>query len=281
MQSALNTMTGAEMVAAQVELLQPSDRHLLTGQLACRTCKGRAHFRRRSTNGNASCFAAHHEEGCPEAVGSDAPWPKPGDEEVARWEANENVIVLAIDGAQDVTEPESSLERVRSPGRGRLKYSKSGPAFGATIQRGATNLLRQLVSWPTFKTSSVSMKLPTGELVPVHTFFSRISDASKEAHVGELHGFWGLVSSLDDWAGRGLWINSPPAYNLESLRLFLPSSILPVIVKRFGLSSINELKGRYVLMIDSARVSGANRFMADVYQIDRFGTIPRPDEDPS
>lgn len=281
MQFALNTMSGAEMVAAQVELLQPSDRQLLKGKLACRTCKGRAHFRRKSTNGNASCFAAHHEDGCPEAVGSDSPWPEPGDEEVARWEANENIIALAIDGAKDGTEPHSSSERVRSPGKGDLTYSKSGPAFGATIQRGATNLLRQLVYWPTFKTSSVTMKLPTGELVAVHTFFSRISDATKEAHLGKLRGFWGLVSALDDWAGRGLWINSPPAYNLEALRLFLPSPILPVIVDKFGLSSVDELKGRYVLMIDEARVSGANRFMADVYQIDRFSTIPRPDDDPN
>ncbi|SLM26409.1 hypothetical protein SAMN04488690_4178 [Stenotrophomonas indicatrix] len=281
MQFALLTIDGSDVAASQVELLQPSERGLLKGQLVCRTCRGPAHFRRRSTNGNAACFAAKHVSGCPEAVLSDSPWPEPGDEEVARWEANENVIALAIDGAEDATEPDDSTARVRTPGQGGHRYARTGPAFGSTIQRGATNLLRQLVNWPTFKTSSVNMRLPSGELVPVHTFFSRVRDASREEHVGHLRGFWGLVHTLDDWNGRGLWINSPPAYNLDALRLFLPSSIHPAIIEKFGLASIDELRGRYVLLIDAARVSGGNRFMADVYQVEKFATILKPENDPN
>jgi len=279
MQFATLLLDNSEVSAQQIESLSIDARQVLRGQLACRTCAGPAHFRRASTNGHAACFAAHHSDDCPEAVSSDSPWPPPGDEEVARWEANRNVISLAIDGNDDETEPNSLVPRVRSPGPGLAHHRQTGPAFGATIQRGATNLLRQLVNWPTFKTSSVEIRLPDGTEVPVSTFFSRIRDADQERHVGALHGFWGLVHTVEDWTGRGVFLNSPPAYNRERLRLFIPSSMFPQLLRRFGLTRIRDLVGRYVLIIDVARVSGSGLFMADFYDLSRFSTVERPVND--
>jgi hypothetical protein len=279
MQFAILLLQNSEVSAQQVEALSVETRRLLRGQFACRTCAGPAHFRRASSNGHTACFAANHLDECPEAVSSDAPWPPPGDEEVARWEANGNVISLAVDGDDDETEPNALEQRVRSPGPGLAHHRQTGPAFGSTIQRGTTNLLRQLVYWPTFKTSSVEIRLPDGSHVPVHSFFTRIRDADVERHVASLHGFWGLVHTVEDWIGRGVFLNSPPAYNRERLRLFVPSSMFPQMIRKFGLATIHDLVGRYVLIIDAARVSGSGLFMAVFYHPSRFSTIERPRND--
>lgn len=280
MQFARCTLDGRELAAPQVEAMADSVRSTLRGNLVCCECHGPAHFRRRSTNGHAACFAAHHSQDCPEAVRSDSPWPEPGDEEVARWEANQNKIALAIAADDDETDAATGGSNLRTPGGGGTRHMRDGPAFGTTIQRGATNLLRQLVNWPSFKTSGVHLVLPDGTEVPVHSFFTRIREASAEQHVGSLHGIWGLVHSVEDWVGRGVWINSPPAYNRTLLRTLIPSSLHASICRRFGLQSIRDLLGRYILVIDTPRISTSGLFMADVYDLQRFSTVARPENDP-
>lgn len=281
MQFARCTLDGRDLAAAQFEALDDCARSTLKGKLVCCECQGRAHFRRRSTNGHAACFAAHHSQDCPEAVRSDSPWPESGDEEVARWEANRNKIVLAISSEGDETEPATRGNGARTPGEGRTRHRKDGPAFGSMIQRGATNLLRQLVNWPSFKTSVVHLVLPDGTEVPVHSFFTRMQDASVEQHVGSLHGVWGIVHSVEDWVGRGVWINSPPAYNRTNLRTLIPSSLHALICQKFGLKSIQDLMGRYILVIGKPRISTGGLFMTDVYDVQKFSTVVRPENDPN
>jgi len=129
-----------------------------------------------------------------------------------------------------------------------------------------------LLHWPSFKTSSLSMRMPDGTSVPLHDGFVRFEDADVGRHTGRWLGFWGVVQPLKYWAyGNSYYSNF--GNDNASFRISIHKSETQAILDRYRLDSIYDLAGNHLLLFDLARESNSGRFTADVNSIHHIGFV--------
>lgn len=142
------------------------------------------------------------------------------------------------------------------------------------VSRGPQKLLERPVDWPSFKTSSLTLRMPDPDRteMAVHDAFVRFESASMTQHVGRWLGFWGIVRPWNLWAAHDTYYCKFGATH-QSFRIALPRDRIPPILARYSLSSIDEMVGHYLLLFDHTRVSGSGRFIADINSVKYIGFL--------
>lgn len=281
MDKAKDRRSDQEYSAQEVADLELPVRRALKPHLRCPYCEATAHFRSasRPSAGRrgkiAHFYALPHGDECDITRSYGDPWEDDdSDRTVAHWEQQNTTLIVRIltdqeEGSDDsaaIGEPEDSESRSRSGGE-RTRSTNS-------VSRGPQKLLEQLVHWPSFKTSSLTLRMPDPNRteVAVHDAFVRFEDAQVERHTQRWHGFWGVLRPLRFWArGSCYYSNFGPAES--DFRISIHESHVPDILHRYSLANIEDLAGHYLLLFDIARQSSSLRFTADVNSVNHIGFL--------
>jgi len=281
MDKAKDRRSDQEYTAQEVADLDPLARRALKPHLRCPYCEATAHFRSasRPSAGRRSkvahFYALPHGDECDITRSYGDPWEDDNsDQTVAHWEQQNTTLIVRIvtdqeegsDESAAIGEPEDSESRSRSGGD-RTRSTNS-------VSRGPQKLLEQLVHWPSFKTSPLTLRMPDPSRteVAVHDAFVRFEDAQVERHTQQWHGFWGIVRPWNFWpAHNSYYCNFGPTQ--QSFRIALLRTRIQPILVRHGLSSIDDMVGHYLLLFDFARESGSGRFMADINSVHHIGFL--------
>ncbi|MEB1794409.1 hypothetical protein VDR45_01420 [Xanthomonas campestris pv. campestris] len=108
--------------------------------------------------------------------------------------------------------------------------------------------------------------------VAVHNAFVRFESAIMAQHTGRWLGFWGVVRPWNLYAAHDSYYCNFGATR-QSFRIALLRDRIPLILARYGLSSIDEMIGHYLLLFDYARESGSGRFIADINSVNHIGFL--------
>lgn len=267
--------------AQEVAQLPAAQRQALKLHLRCPYCQATAHFRRASAptanrRGRVEhFFCLPHDEDCDITRSYADPWDTDeSDRTVAQWEQrNTKLVVRIISVSEEATD--SSVE----PGDGDESESRTRGGGDRTrstntVSRGPQKLLEQLVEWPSFKTSALSLRMPGPEHteMPVHDAFVRFEAATLEDHISGWRGFWGIVRPLSYWQHGETYFSNFGAFN-TSFRIAIHKSQIPAILARHGLTRIEDIVGHYLLLFDHARRSTSGRFIADVNSVNHIGFL--------
>ncbi|PZP63153.1 MAG: hypothetical protein DI597_03705 [Pseudoxanthomonas spadix] len=270
-----------EYTAQEVADLDVSARRALKPHLRCPHCEATAHFRSasRPSPGRrgkvAHFYALPHGDECDITRSYGDPWEDDDtDRTVAHWEQRNTTLIVRIltdhdeDAADNATTGEPSESESRSRGGGDRTRSTN------SVSRGPQKLLEQLVHWPSFKTSSMAIRMPGNDRpeVAVHDAFVRFEAASMAQHTGRWLGFWGIVRPWNLYAAHDSYYCNFGATR-QSFRIALLRDRIPPILARYGLSSIDEMVGHHLLLFDYARESGSGRFIADINSVHHIGLL--------
>lgn len=281
MDKALDRRSGQEYTASDFLQLHVSVRRDIKPHLKCPYCEAAAHFRSASKpslgrRGKVAHFyALPHGDECDITRDYSDPWEcEDGDRTVSRWEQRDVRLIVRIEDAV-VDTPREGVEAVG----GEREESRSRPGGDRTrtshsVSRGPQRLLEQLVHWPSFKMSSMTLRMPDAERseMPVHDAFVRFETANLEQHTARWHGFWGILRPWSYWANGSTYFSNFGPYN-RSFRVSLHRERIAPILARYGLSHIDELVGHYMLLFDHARESTTGRFMADINSVNHIGFV--------
>lgn len=281
MDRARDRRSDQEYTAQEVADLDRSARRALKPHLRCPYCEATAHFRSasRPSPGRRSkvahFYALPHGDECDITRSYGDPWEDDDtDRTVAHWEQRNTTLIVRIltdqdeGSADNVSTGEPSESESRSRGGGDRTRSTN------SVSRGPQKLLEQLVHWPSFKTSSLTLRMPDPNRteMAVHDAFVRFEDANVERHTQRWHGFWGIVRPLRFWArGSCYYSNFGPADS--DFRISIHESHVPEILRRYGLATIEDMAGHYLLLFDIARQSKSLRFTADVNSVNYIGIL--------
>lgn len=288
MDKAHDRRSGQEYRAGDFALLHASVRSDLKPHLKCPYCEAVAHFRSasRPSAGRrgkvAHFYALPHGQECDITRDYSDPWQsEDGDRTVSRWEERNVRLIVRIEDpvgeaqGEGVETAEGAQEESRSrPGGDRTRTSN-------TVSRGPQRLLEQLVHWPSFKTSSMTLRMPDPERseMAVHDAFVGFEAANVEQHTARWHGFWGILRPWGHWERGDTYFSNFGPYN-RSFRVSLHRNQIAPILARYGLRHIDEMVGHYVLLFDHARESTSGRFIADINSVHHIGFL-RVDAPPS
>lgn len=271
MQEAYDSRDGNIYSALQVEKV-PYLQNELSGVLRCGFCHERAYYRSRSENGRVSpCFFCRpHGESC-EITRQDAdPW---GDDDEGRIDnAARNggkLLVKIMDGAGLDDGPISNVALAADDSRTR-SGSRIAQDQSNNIQRGPQRILELLVGSPRFRTSSMLVKFKDGSELPANQAFVSFQQANHALHTGKWLGFWGQLTHPSRWEyGSSNYFNF--GAEASDFRISLSDVQLGEILRRYGLSSINDLAGGWFILFDVARITNSNRFTAEVISLNHVG----------
>lgn len=281
MDKARDRRSDQEYTAQEVADLSVSARRALKPHLRCPHCEATAHFRSASKPSPgrrskvAHFYALPHGEECDITRSYGDPWEdNDTDRTVAHWEQRNTTLIVRIltdhdestDDNANTGEPTESESRSRGGGD-RTRSTNS-------VSRGPQKLLEQLVHWPSFKTSSLTLRMPDPNrtAISAHDAFVRFEDAHMERHTQRWHGFWGIVRPLSFWTrGSCYYSNFGPADS--DFRISIHESHVPDILRRYGLTTIEDMAGRYLLLFDIARQSSSLRFTADINSVNHIGLL--------
>ena len=279
MDTARCVLDGSDYTAIQHSQIPASARAALRPHLRCSHCGEPAYFRSGTPAGagrqgrSPHFFSRPHGANCEITRVNADPWESyDGDSTVAHWEERNKKLIVQI--RTDDAETAGDGTPVEDGGGGQRTVSGVRTRQSSTLRKGPQRLLEQLVGWPTFKTSGLIIRLPDPNLteVPVHTAFVRFEQADAELHTSQWHGFWGVVPRLTYWARGGSYYANF-GVNERSFRIAIDQSHVPAILSRYGLASINEIVGGYMLLFDIARISTSGRFTADVNSVNHIGFL--------
>lgn len=280
MQTAIGSVDRQEYTATQLSQFSEDDRAALRGHLLCPYCAEPAYYRAGTASGvgrrtrSPHFFSRPHGENCDFTRTNADPWEsEDGDGTVASWEERGKKLIVQIQ--MDTVSPAGTQSDGSDVDEGqRTQRSNGRTKQSNNVRRGPQRLLEQLVEWPSFKTSSLLIRMPdTNQTeMPVHTAFVRFEQANSDAHTSHWHGFWGVVPSLTYWArGESYYANFGP--NDRDFRIAIHNNHVPAILERYRLSEIRDLVGGYFLLFDIARVSTSGRFTADVNSVNHVGFL--------
>lgn len=286
MQTARCTADNRQYTASEYALLTEAEKTRVRGHLVCVHCAEPAYFRRPTVEGHgqqsrSACFFCRpHGANCEITRVNDDPWESAhGDDAVARWEQQHKTVIVQIrnpsesveDTHTNPTGPTSEGERTRSSG---------GSSTGSQpLRSGPQRLLERLVTWPSFKTSALTIKLPDAAqtMLPAHQAFVRFQDADPDRHTQHCHGFWGIMPRLSFWTTGELYYANFGT-DLRDFRIAIDLAHVPEILARFGLSRIEDISGHYLIVFATARITTTSRFTAEVLSPHHIGflRLPRP-----
>ncbi|NYH50062.1 UNVERIFIED_ORG: hypothetical protein FHR68_003722 [Xanthomonas campestris] len=281
MDKARDRRSDQEYTAQEVADLDLSARRALTPHLRCPYCEATAHFRSasRPSPGRRSkvahFYALPHGDECDITRSYGDPWEdEDTDRTVAHWEQRNTTLIVRIltdqheSAADNATTGEPTESESRSRGGGDRTRSTN------SVSRGPQKLLEQLVHWPSFKTISMTIRMPGNDRpeVAVHNAFVRFESAIMAQHTRRWLGFWGVVRPWNLYAAHDSYYCNFGATR-QSFRIALLRDRIPLILARYGLSSIDEMIGHYLLLFDYARESGSGRFIADINSVNHIGFL--------
>ncbi|EGD11344.1 hypothetical protein LN475_10435 [Xanthomonas vesicatoria] len=281
MDKARDRRSDQDYTAQEVADLDVSARRALKPHLRCPHCEATAHFRSasRPSPGRRSkvahFYALPHGDKCDITRSYGDPWEDDDtDRTVAHWEQRNTTLIVLIPSLTPESEEPGTGEVEATDDESRSRAGDDRTRRSNTVSRGPQKLLEQLVEGPTFKTSAMMIRMPGNDRpeLAVHNAFVRFESASMAQHTGRWLGFWGLVRSWSIWQGHNTYFsNFGPTH--QSFRIAIHRDKIPPILARYGLSSIDEMVGHYLLLFDYARESGSGRFMADVNSVHHIGFL--------
>lgn len=281
MNKAKDRRTDQEYTAQEVANLEPPARRALKPHLRCPYCEATAHFRSasRPSAGRrgkvAHFYALPHGEECDITRSYGDPWEDDdSDRTVAHWEQRNTTLIVRILTNEDEGVDENAVTGEPTESENRSRGSGDRTRSTNSVSRGPQKLLEQLVNWPSFKTSSLTLRMPDPNRteMAVHDAFVRFEDTQVDRHTLRWQGFWGIVRPLSFWArGSCYYSNFGPADS--DFRISIHESHVPDILRRYGLANIEDMAGNYLLLFDIARQSNSLRFTADVNSANHIGFL--------
>jgi len=281
MDKALDRRDGREYTAEDVAALQRSERQSLKPHLRCPFCEATAHFRSasRPTPGRrgkvAHFYALPHGDECDITRSYGDPWEDDeSDRTVAQWERRNTTLIVRILTDVDNGSDETTATGAENESESRSRNGGDRTRSANSVSRGPQKLLEQLVQWPSFKTSSLTLRMPDPNRteMPVHDAFVRFEDARIDLHTEHWLGFWGVLRPFNFYSAHSTYYSNFGPSN-QSFRIAVHADKLPSILARHGLSSIDDMAGHYLLLFDRARESGSGRFMADINSVNHIGFL--------
>ncbi|MCF5933774.1 hypothetical protein L2223_14115 [Xanthomonas perforans] len=270
-----------DYTAQEVADLDVSARRALKPHLRCPYCEATAHFRSasRPSPGRRSkvahFYALPHGDECDITRSYGDPWEDDDtDRTVAQWEQRNTKLIVLIPSLTPESEEAGTGEVEATDDESRSRAGGDRTRRSNTVSRGPQKLLEQLVEWPSFKTSSMTIRMPGQDRpeVAVHDAFVRFESAIMAQHTGRWLGFWGIVRPWNLWPAHDTYYCNFGAIR-QSFRIALLRDRVSPILARYSLSSIDEMVGHYLLLFDYARESGSGRFIADINSVNHIGFL--------
>lgn len=281
MDKARDRRSDQDYTAQEVADMDVSARRALKPHLRCTYCEATAHFRSASKPSAgrrskvAHFYALPHGDECDITRSYRDPWEDDDtDRTVAHWEQRNTTLIVRIVTDQDEGSDDNFLTGEPTESESRSRGGGDRTRSTNSVSRGPQKLLEQLVHWPSFKTSSLTLRMPDPNRteMAVHDAFVRFEDANVERHTLRWQGFWGIVRPLSYWAqGRSYYSNFGPSNS--SFRISIHENRIPEIISRLGLTRIEDLVNNYLILFDRARESTTGRFTADVISVNHIGFL--------
>lgn len=285
MEKAKDRRNDQEYTALQVSQLDVAQRRALKPHLRCLKCQATAHFRSasRPTPGRRSkvahFYSLPHDQDCEITRVNGDPWESDeSDATVAQWERRNTTLIVRIVATEDFSDAQDNDHGDDAESEGRSRSGGDRTRSSSSVSRGPQKLLEQLVNWPSFKTSSMIVRMPDNDRteMAVHDAFVRFESANLEQHTSRWHGFWGVVRPLSYWSQGETYFSNFGASH-HSLRIAIHRNHVPEILSRYQLSRIEDIAGHYLLLFDRARESTSGRFIADVNSVNHIGFLRMED----
>ncbi|MCE4364851.1 hypothetical protein [Xanthomonas hortorum] len=123
---------------------------------------------------------------------------------MAQWEQRNTKLIVLIPSLTPESEEAGTGEVEATDDESRSRAGGDRTRRSNTVSRGPQKLLEQLVEWPSFKTSSMTIRMPGNDRpeVAVHNAFVRFESAIMAQHTGRWLGFWGIVRPWNLWAAH-------------------------------------------------------------------------------
>lgn len=236
--------------------------------LECHLCHNQAFFRKASVSGQAACFGARpHTEGCKNATQSS--------EEKERTEAIEKFVRENPGGHFDLKFTLPKPPSNKTPATGLAdgcggntagKYVKWGKRQETSSSIQARQILINLATSANYRQSTQTISTPkSGGKVQICDYFIPFKDAS-EGDAGKERGYWGTIT--DYWPKNDVyWLNTGTK---DHMSICLPSDVKDELLLAYGLDSVYDLVGNYVLWIGELRVAKSEKLYLKPADARRF-----------
>lgn len=159
----------------------------------------------------AHFYALPHGDECDITRSYGDPWEDDDtDRTVAHWEQRNTTLIVRILTDQDEGSADNASTGEPTESESRSRAGGDQTRSTNSVSRGPQKLLEQLVHWPSFKTSSMTIRMPGNDRpeVAVHDAFVRFEAAIMAQHTGRWLGFWGLVRSWSIWQGHNTYFSN-------------------------------------------------------------------------
>lgn len=244
--------------------------------LECPLCHNQAFFRKASVSGQAACFGARpHAEGCKNATQSS--------EEKERAEAIEKFIRENPGDHFNLrfTLPKPPANKIPvtglpggDEGNKAGKYVKWGKRQESSSSIQARQILINLATSEKYRQSTQTIATPkSGGKVQICDYFIPFLDASK-GDAGKERGYWGTIT---DYRPKNdvYWVNTGTK---DHMSICLPSAVKDDLLLAYGLDSLFDLVGNYVLWVGELRVAKSEKLYLKPEDARRFALyIPTED----
>lgn len=247
------TLDGLEYRAAAFARLPPAELGRKRMALECRECGGPAFFRKASRSGQAACFGARpHQPNCTlAATDYEQNDSGLGDDQDALKNPGERIILDLNFGAGN--ESHNNPDEPSTPGGRGGRFSGSETRADAVMHRRLSTILSHLVVSEQFRTSLQTIEVPGVGEFPVATFFVAFADVTA-AHVGQYHGYWGMVTSARRGKTGALWLNSGSP---DDVSICVPEEQIAGLFARSRVDKEADLINAHALVLGSLRTSRA------------------------
>jgi hypothetical protein len=237
--------------------------------LQCPECHGPAFFRRTAWDGRASCFGARpHSEGCTVATFDPVRYRDVGDDQDDPLQFAGKVIVDLNYGQPEASNWTNTFGEM--PGQVDDRHRSTKHRQGGTlaiVHRRVSSLLRTLVQSPALQCSDQLIVVPGQGEMAARDFFVPLLTVTQR-HVGEFHGFWGLLSDVRLSNDRSsVWFNSG---GLDTISFRLSADQIYDFNQRFQVDGAEDLSGAYILVFGTLCNSAQGKLYCEIPDLDNM-----------
>lgn len=247
--------------AVEFAQLLPGELERKRRQLICPACHKKAFFRKDSRDGRGACFGARpHDDGCALAAeDNDMRVPGFGDDQDELLNTGDKIVVDLAFGAAEAQIHLDPAPRAPFRLRGGAHVGEGGPGH-AVMHRRLSTLLRTLIDAPNFRYSDQTIAVANQMELPAREFFVELGNVTP-MYNGQFRGFWGQLTDAGEGAGGTLWLNSGGRGHIS---FALPLEHRATVMQRYGLASIEDFAGCYILVLGNLLVSQNGKMVCPI-----------------
>jgi hypothetical protein len=250
MDSARCTVNNTDYTGVSFAALPEAERSNYRRHLICVACGTAAYFRKEAKSGQGPCFGARPHSNCTLATLESGRGLGGQTEEDILHNPGTRIVVDEAQGAAPIV---NHLDPQNPQGQGGRagRFTGNGARPNAVSHKRLNPLLKNLIYMPAFRTSAISIEIPSRGAWPARDLFVNFSNAT-QCNQNTLYGFWGVVYDTGRGGNGSLWINTGEWAEVSVV--IDPEDVSPFLARHK--IKVEELDGAHILVFGTIFRSG-------------------------